>query len=185
MKHRKAYNLTLLMNTDGANVFESNHKSLWPIQFYLNFLPPSLRFNISNIIVGALYIGEVKPDVKKFFEPLGREIEKLQSSCLTVDIEGRKWDFNLSLTHSSFDLPAKAVMQNMSQYNGRYGCTYCLHPGKSTPTPKKISRIKYPWKVYDSRTNLDLLKTMEKMEILSKVRLEDKFNSFSVFQNLI
>lgn len=30
-KNRSTYNLSILMNTDGANVFESNQKSLWPI----------------------------------------------------------------------------------------------------------------------------------------------------------
>lgn len=172
-KESKTYNLTLLMNTDGANVFESNTQSLWPIQFYLNFLPPSHRFIVSNIIVGALYFGEKKPDVLNFFLPLAKEIQDLQRRGIVVEIGEVEWTFNIYLTQGSFDLPAKATMQQLMQYNGSYGCSYCLHPGESIKNQKGISRIKYTWSnvTHNPRTNYNVLKTMEKMEKRKKVSI--------------
>ena len=35
---------------------------------------------------------------------------------------------------SSFDLPAKATVLNMIQYNGEYGCTHCLQSGQRVAT---------------------------------------------------
>lgn len=32
------------------------------------------------------------------------------------------------------DLPAKAVLLNMNQFNGSYPCSYCLHSGNSIRT---------------------------------------------------
>lgn len=173
VKKNNAYNLTLVMNTDGANAFESNQKSIWPIHFYLNFLPPSLRFQLNNIIVGALYIGERKPDILNFFKPLAKELEQLHESRLTVEIGALAWQFNISLTQTSLDLPAKAMLQNLCQYNGSYACGYCLHPGEAIKNRNNIrTTIKYTCanKAYELRNNLDFLKTMEKMDELSKVK---------------
>ena len=39
----------------------------------------------------------------------------------------------LSSTLSSVDLPAKAAMLNVKQYNGRYGCSHCGDEGVSRP----------------------------------------------------
>lgn len=190
-KNKNTYNLSILMNTDGVNIFESNTKSLWPIQFYLNFLPPSIRFNSSNIIVGGLFIGDSKPEVKIFFEPLAREIADLQETQLNVEIGEIHWRFNLSLTHASLDLPAKASIQNIHLYSGSYACSYCLHPGETIAKPNKpnsqqIKKMKYPWTndAYSPRNNLGLLETMQKMENLSKVKQVIKY-IFRSFRYLI
>lgn len=49
--------LSLSVNTDGARIFGSSNKSLWPIQLYLNFLPPNIRFMPDNIIMAAIHEG--------------------------------------------------------------------------------------------------------------------------------
>ncbi|KAG0426594.1 hypothetical protein HPB47_026298 [Ixodes persulcatus] len=41
--------------------------------------------------------------------------------------------------NSSADAPASALMQNRILYNGYFGCSYCLHPGKSVE-----GTVKYP-----------------------------------------
>ena len=38
------YNLSFALNFDGAPKFRSSSVQLWPIQLYLNELPPALRF---------------------------------------------------------------------------------------------------------------------------------------------
>lgn len=49
--------LSLSVNTDGACFFRSSNKSIWPIQFYLNFLPPNIRYIPENILVAAIHEG--------------------------------------------------------------------------------------------------------------------------------
>lgn len=67
--------LTFTMNFDGATVFNSTHGSMWPVQFYLNFLPPALRYMPENIIVTTVFYGAKKPDVSKLVFPIVKELE--------------------------------------------------------------------------------------------------------------
>lgn len=71
--------LSLMVNTDGVSYEKSNSKSVWPLQLICNFLPPQIRFNLRNIILSAIYYGDKKPNLLQFFEPLGEEIQNLQT----------------------------------------------------------------------------------------------------------
>jgi hypothetical protein len=53
--------ITLLMNSDGA-VVKSISRSVWITTFVINELPPSVRFNRENVIIGRVSIGSVKPN---------------------------------------------------------------------------------------------------------------------------
>ena len=35
------------------------------------------------------------------------------------------------LLQCSVDLPARAMVSNTKQFNGKHGCLYCYHPGKT------------------------------------------------------
>lgn len=93
--------LSLTLNTDGVQVFESRKKSLWPIQLSCNFLPPHLRFQLQNIIVVALHFGFKKPNVTSYFQPLLEELSRFENSHLTIDIEGQCHKFNVWLIRST------------------------------------------------------------------------------------
>lgn len=43
-KNQNLIILPFTLNLDGAQVYKSTNKSLWPVQLYLNFLPPNIRF---------------------------------------------------------------------------------------------------------------------------------------------
>ena len=45
----------------------------------------------------------------------------------------------------SFDAPAKCLFQNMSQFNGAFGCPYCLHQGEVVKTSEKGHTRAYPF----------------------------------------
>ena len=49
-------NLTLLMNTDGAQVFRSSSHTLWPVFFVINELPSALRYTIIIHALVLLYL---------------------------------------------------------------------------------------------------------------------------------
>lgn len=38
------------------------------------------------------------------------------------------------LLSGTFDAPAKCLFQNMVQFNGFFGCPYCLNPGVTLKT---------------------------------------------------
>lgn len=50
--------LPLVVNTDGAQLFNSTNKSIWPLQVIQNYLKPTIRYVPKNILVAALYEGE-------------------------------------------------------------------------------------------------------------------------------
>lgn len=136
-------NLTMVMNTDGAKVYDSSTLSLWPLQLYLNFLPPRLRFIPNNMLVVGLYFGHGKPQPKKFFLPLVQEMWKSQSSGFTIDMD-KSILFKPFISNCSCDLPARASVQGLKQFNGRSSCGYCLHPGVAMRKEgAKKSQIRY------------------------------------------
>lgn len=138
---------TLLMNVDGVQVFKKSQKSLWPVQFYANFLPPETRFYLSNIIVAGFYFGKKKPDLLDFLQPLGKELQKIEENGIFVEVEGEMLNIKVSITHCSLDLPARAMVQAMTQFNGYCSCPYCLHPGISVPNEKNNrTTIRYIWR---------------------------------------
>lgn len=54
-KNKERKKITLVMNTDGVQVFKSKNKGLWPIQVFINELDVTKRFSIKNILVLGLF----------------------------------------------------------------------------------------------------------------------------------
>lgn len=69
--------ISLVMNTDGVQVFKSNTKSLWPIQVIINELPIERRFLIKNIIVLGLYYDKHHPVMQHLLKPFMLELREL------------------------------------------------------------------------------------------------------------
>lgn len=122
--------LSLCLNTDGVNIFESGHVSLWPIQFSQNYLPPKIRFLPDNILVGGLMYTENKFDFREYFLPIVDELNNLKEDKIILRIEEEDYVFKPVVSHCTVDLPAKSKFQEMKQHNGYDSCTYCLHPGE-------------------------------------------------------
>ncbi len=57
---------------------------------------------------------------------------------IDVLVPGRKDPLKLTVhvICGSYDLPARALVQNFNQYNGAYGCGFCEQPGRSFQTQK-------------------------------------------------
>lgn len=69
--------ITLTLNTDGVRVFKSKRKaSLWPIQMFINEVPPSKRFKQENIILTGIWFGK-DPIFELYFKPLIEEMKNL------------------------------------------------------------------------------------------------------------
>ena len=82
--------------------------------------------NVDYLLLGGVWLGSVKPDMNNILQPIIENVNSLDVSINTP--EGIKY-LKAKLLLGVFDLPAKAAAVNMMQYNGRYGCLYCLDEG--------------------------------------------------------
>lgn len=134
--------LSLCVNVDGANKYNSNKLSLWPVQFTQNYLPPNIRFLPNNILVSGLMYTENKFDFRDYMLPLINELKNLNDDKIIKYIEGEEYTFKPIVTCCAVDLPAKSKFQETTQFNGYNACTYCKHPGEQIVITSKKSKKK-------------------------------------------
>lgn len=122
---RGLYDLTLILNTDGLCLKKSSTGNCWPLMFTIAEIPKNLRNNFV-IIIGIWYDNH-KPSMNSFLQPF---CEKFKT-CFD---EGVNWIHPINKTqHKSkvvvplivADAPARAQIQNIFNFNGRYGCNLC------------------------------------------------------------
>jgi Transposase family tnp2 len=130
--HENVNNLiTISYNTDGANVFKSSKcGSLWPIHFVVNELDPKVRYLPENIVVSGLWFGK-DPPMELFFKPMVEELVQLNRKKSQIELNDNKhFDFQIRALICTADCPAKDKLMKKNQFNGYFGCNYCLHPGE-------------------------------------------------------
>lgn len=125
-------NVSFIMNTDGVAIFRSSKVSMWPIWLVVNELPPELRFSKSHMLLAGLWYAEEKPTMTSFLRPLVEEISILHKEGILVNTPDGPLRSCAILLCTTLDLPAKASVANMKQWNGEYGCSVCLDPGDNT-----------------------------------------------------
>ena len=120
--------MSLTWNTDGIPVFKSSNYAIWPLQAFVSELPPYLRSK--NILLLGLWFGK-KPVMNIFLHPFVEECRKLELHGFTFgnEVLSRKV-FSLLL---SSDSPARALVRNVKQFNGQYGCDWCEFEGEVVP----------------------------------------------------
>lgn len=128
-KYPHVINLGFTANADGANIHKSSSSSLWPLQLYANFLPPTIRFLPKNIILSTMYYGKKKPNMTRLFYHLAEELDSLSKNFITIHKDGELFTFRPTLHLCVCDLPARADLQNFKGPTGKFGCAYCYHPG--------------------------------------------------------
>jgi hypothetical protein len=127
--------ITLLMNSDGA-VVKSISRSIWMTTFVINELPPVVRFNRENIVIGMMSVGSVKPnksEMQLYLKPLIKELVHLErhglsytpfSSSTYVERIVRVF-----LIAATCDKPAASLLINHTEAGGYYGCINCKITG--------------------------------------------------------
>ncbi len=121
----------LMLNTDGVAVFGSVKHSIWPIYLSIVSLPPHLRMRKDFIMLAGVWFGPTKPDMEVILKPVLEEVDRINTLGLDVETPNGGKTIGVKLLLSMFDLPAKSMAVNMKQFNGRYGCLYCEHPGET------------------------------------------------------
>ncbi|KAG0431824.1 hypothetical protein HPB47_021436 [Ixodes persulcatus] len=118
--------ITITFNTDGSPIFKSSKTSVWPIQFTVNELPPSVRLHHSTL--AGLWFGKCHPDMSAFMEKFVDEVNNMTPvTWMHGDHSHTSKAFVLCC---SVDAPARAAVQNMVLFNGFFGCPWCLMKGE-------------------------------------------------------
>lgn len=101
-------------------------QSIWPVLLSVVNLPPKILMNVDSLLLAGIWLGPVKPDMKLILQPVIARIDSINTTIKTSD--GLR-NLKAKLLLAVFDLPAKAMALNTTQFNGKYGCAYCLDEG--------------------------------------------------------
>lgn len=121
--------LSLTVNIDGGKIVEKSSASLWPVQIYQNYLPPSLRFLPENILVVAFYYGRGHPNTFDLMFPLLNDLRAVNENGIQLMYNGIQHDFKLFVVACTCDLLARAMIQNFKNPTGISACSVCIHTG--------------------------------------------------------
>jgi len=120
----KPCNISFTVNTDGVNKFSSSTAGhLWPVYLMIE-LPKEYRFRKKYIIPAYTYCDKYNPNMLTFLNPLVEKLNTLNGR------EGENVTVRCMLFLASADLPARAALMNMKQFNGKCSC----HLSKSEGT---------------------------------------------------
>jgi len=120
--------ISILWNCDGIPVFKSNNEQIWPIQCQIIELSPSDRER--NICVPCLWVGNSKPNMMTFLTAFVSQLKELQQiGIIWRDSENIEHTSKVHSLICSSDSIARPLLRNTKQFNGKYGCDFCLHYG--------------------------------------------------------
>ncbi|XP_064457732.1 uncharacterized protein LOC135368420 [Ornithodoros turicata] len=98
---------------------------MWPIQLLLNELPFDIRFH--ELIVGALWFGIQHPPAHLFIKTFVDAFNNIGS--IPWQHAGRTMMSHVYAVCCCVDSAARAALLNMKQFNGYFGCSWCLEEG--------------------------------------------------------
>ena len=133
--------LTLSWNFDGLPIYKSSGASLWPILLQVSELKPSVRKE--QMLMCGLWFGSQKPLWATYSKPFIDELTELS----TVGIKWHQHDqpgvrvTKVGSHAITCDAPARCMVQGISQFNGAFGCAWCLQEGTVVPKGNGICRV--------------------------------------------
>ena len=122
--------LSVVVSSDGAPLIKSKKFSIWPLICFLVELPPQERYKFENILLTGLWYGKSKPNVPLFLKNFTGELSNLANGSNFNNETGELVPSVCRIQSVVPDLPAKALLFNIKQYNGKFGCSVCKHPGR-------------------------------------------------------
>ena len=122
--------LNLLVYTDGVQVAESSLLNCWPVVLSLVELPCRFRNSIQNKIVCGIWFGKKKPTSDVLFESTTSLIDTINETGIEVLYRSIRFKLTIGLYGLVVDTPARSLCMMVMNFNGEYGCPYCLNAGK-------------------------------------------------------
>lgn len=132
--------ISAIVNSDGSPLFVSSNFSVWPIQIIINEVPYDQR--TKKPIVCGIWFGKGKPNMDVYLKPFVEQMNKLADEGIKCTINGQERCLKVYVICCCVDSQARAPMQGIKQFNGYFGCSWCLHPGLNVSTGRGHS-IKY------------------------------------------
>ena len=126
--HFRQPEVQLVLNADGAPVFKSSKLAVWPIWVQIFNLPPKLRAAFSNLSLLGIWYCKSKPDFSKLLPRICYELESLFDADLIIEHLGI---VTFCVRSIVADMPAKACLLCMVQFNGYSACPHCYMRGYS------------------------------------------------------
>lgn len=120
-------------------LFKSSNYSIWPIQMIINEVPMQVRNN--DVILWALWFGKNKPKMNIYMQKFVQNINTLSAEGIPCNINHEIKKIKPYAICCCVDSVARAPMQGLIQFNGYYGCNWCLHPGTLVKQKKKNNQI--------------------------------------------
>ncbi|KAK8770130.1 hypothetical protein V5799_013404 [Amblyomma americanum] len=145
--------LTITINTDRSPVYKSSRTSVWPIQFVVNELPPKLRHQ--HPVLGGLWFGHAHPNMTVFMDKFIEELNAVGTVVWKFCSESVK--SNVHAICCTVDAPARAAVGNHTQFNGKFGCPWCLTSGTQVAGARR-----YLETTGAARTSAGMLKDMDR-----------------------
>ena len=123
--NQKILNLTLC--SDGVSI--RKNVSIWPVLLTIIELPPLIRESYFSKILVGVWRGN-KPSSSILYKKLMKDLNTLGISGIKVQSSGVQYTVKYKLASILCDAPALALSLDMRQFNGYYGCAFCMHPGE-------------------------------------------------------
>lgn len=158
--------LPLIVNTDGVKVYRSISNSLWLIQAYQGYLPPSKRYLMSNILIIAAHFGKTI-SMSDFFYPFLYEMRQIaDNGGITFKNNGKNHHFMPLIIGACCDIPATEHLRETAGFAGHFACGYCVHPGISVKRDAKSKPyIRYVKGEHKNRTHNDFIETYNQLKL--------------------
>lgn len=162
---KNKHDITLSLNTDGVPLFKSSSSTIWPIQLVINELPYSIRRK--HIILGGLWLGTHSPETEYFEKFI--ENFNLMSESFNWNWNGIGIKSNVYTVLCTCDSVARCKLQNIVQFNGYNGCSWCEKRGVSVE--KGRGRM-MSYAEDKSASELSNLRTLESVYNAAKLAVE-------------
>ena len=137
-KNDKHSYITTVFNSDESPLFKSSKYSIWPIQLIINELPHDVRFK--NTLTVAMWFGKGKPIMPIFMKQFVKYMNHLSTTGISCEIGGRKKMIKMFALCACVDTMCRPTMQGIIQFHGKFGCSWCYHPGEMIGLYKHKSR---------------------------------------------
>lgn len=122
----------------------------------MNELPPKMRFK--HVILAGLWFGTHEPSMQVYLKPFTEQAKSLSSKGVLWRKNGVQVNSKIVGICCCVDSKARPTMQNTTQFNGYYGCGFCLHPGVLVER-----QVKYTVSAsgHDDRDSKSMIRDME------------------------
>ena len=95
-------------------------------------------------VVGGLWLGPKKPTMISYTEPFIKTLQELETKGVEIKSDLDTFICKAIVIAGSADLPAKSIICNTMQFNGKYGCSKC--PRETCKTSEKGHCHVFPFK---------------------------------------